>query len=130
MKLYDGGKITAGLIVFVVLMCLPVWYSVASGKTTAPPTLQLPDPQQHPRCVAPVEYMRSSHMTLLNQWRDSVVRNGERVYVADDGTKYNMSLTKTCLGCHANREKFCDECHNYVGLEPYCWKCHVTPKGD
>ena len=69
-------------------------------------------------------------MTLLNQWRDSVVRNGERVYVADDGTKYNMSLTKTCLDCHANREKFCDECHNYVGLEPYCWNCHVTPKGD
>jgi len=130
MKLYDGGRITAGLIVFVVLVCLPVWYSLASGKPTTPPELQMPDPQMHPRCVAPVEYMRSSHMTLLNQWRDSVVRNGERVYVADDGTKYNMSLTKTCLDCHANREKFCDECHNYVGLEPYCWNCHVTPKGD
>ena len=127
MKLYDGGRITAGLIVFVVLVCLPVWYSLASGKPTTPPELQMPDPQMHPRCVAPVEYMRSSHMTLLNQWRDSVVRNGERVYVADDGTKYTMSLTKTCLDCHSNREKFCDECHTYMGLEPYCWKCHVTP---
>ena len=127
MKLYDGGKVGAGLIVFVVLACLPLWYSMASGKPTTPPKLQLPDPKIHPRCVAPVEYMRSSHMTLLNQWRDSVVRNGERVYVADDGAKYNMSLTKTCLDCHSNREKFCDECHTYMGLEPYCWKCHVTP---
>jgi len=29
-----------------------------------------------------------------------------------------MSLSQTCLGCHSNKEKFCDACHNYSGSSP------------
>jgi [DsrC]-trisulfide reductase subunit J len=125
MKLYDGGKVIVALILFLVVACLPLWYNLASGKTTAPPELQLPDPEVHPKCVAPVEFMRGSHMRLLNEWRDAVVRDGERVYEAFDGTKYNMSLSGTCLGCHGKREEFCGKCHGFVGVEPYCWDCHT-----
>ena len=38
-----------------------------------------------------------------------------------------MSLTNTCLGCHSNKAQFCDQCHNYLEVTPYCWDCHVDP---
>ena len=128
MKLYDGGKITVALIAFVVVVSLPLWYNLASGKEAVRPELPMPDPAVHPNCVAPVEYMRGSHMQLLNEWRDSVVRDGERVYEAFDGKKYNMSLSRTCLGCHGAREQFCGQCHGFMGVKPYCWECHTDPQ--
>jgi hypothetical protein len=69
--------------------------------------------------------MRADHMTLLNEWRDLVVRENQRTYTATDGTEYEMSLTKTCLDCHSNKEEFCDKCHTYADVSPYCWDCHV-----
>ena len=38
------------------------------------------------------------------------------------------SLTNTCIRCHSNKDKFCDECHHFAGVQPYCWACHVMPK--
>ena len=130
MKLYDGGKIIAGLVVFVGLVGLPLWYNTTVGESVGRPQLELPDPQQHANCVAPVEEMRASHMDLLNQWRNAVVRDGERVYTAFDGTQYEMSLSQTCMDCHSSKENFCDRCHNYVGVTPYCWDCHEAPRGE
>lgn len=130
MKMYNGGLITAGLALFLVLVTLPFWYNVTMGESAARPELEMPDPKQHPKCVAPLEQMRSSHMDILDNWRNSVVRDGERFYTAADGTKYEMSLTKTCLDCHANKEKFCDRCHDYMGVKPYCMDCHNVPQGD
>jgi hypothetical protein len=76
-------------------------------------------------------YMKSWHMDLLNTWRDDVVREGKRIHVSRDyGTRYEMSLTKTCLGCHSNKKKFCDQCHDYIGVEPYCWDCHIEREGN
>jgi hypothetical protein len=34
----------------------------------------------------------------------------------------------TCLECHSNKTKFCDQCHNYLDVQPYCWDCHLVPK--
>jgi hypothetical protein len=39
-----------------------------------------------------------------------------------------MSLTGTCLDCHSDKEKFCDACHTYSAVDPYCWDCHVIPE--
>jgi cytochrome c oxidase subunit 2 len=39
-----------------------------------------------------------------------------------------MSLQNTCMHCHSNKQKFCDECHTYVAVKPYCWDCHIAPK--
>ena len=39
-----------------------------------------------------------------------------------------MSLSQSCLGCHSNKEQFCDACHNYAGVKPNCWSCHIVPK--
>jgi hypothetical protein len=80
------------------------------------------------QCVMPTEYMRAEHMQLLDLWRHSVVRNAERVYVNPSGKEFTMSLSNTCLDCHNNKADFCDKCHAYASVTPYCWDCHVDPK--
>ncbi len=124
--MFDTGKIIVGLIVFLVLISFPLWYNVAKGKAGYVPELEKPTTAD--RCLAETDYMTSNHMNLLNEWRDLVVRNGQRVYVDSRGVKYEMSLSNTCLNCHTNKDKFCDRCHDYMGVQPYCWDCHVDPK--
>ena len=126
--MYDGGKVILGLAIFVLLVLFPFIYTNAAGGGAVKP-----DPQKPARggdCVESTEYMKAWHMDLLNTWRDSVVRESNRVYVASDGEKHNMSLTRTCMDCHDDKSKFCDECHNYAGVSPYCWDCHNEPKKD
>jgi hypothetical protein len=124
--MYDAGKVILGLIVFIVLITFPTWYNVATGKATYVPDLE--KPVKGETCIADIQYMQANHMDLLNQWRDAVVRQGTRVYTAPDGKKYNMSLSLTCLDCHSNKDKFCDRCHDYMGVDPYCYDCHIIPE--
>ena len=130
MKLYDGWKIIAGILVFLIVAGIPFWYG--RGKTVAPPDLKLDTPAierlQEKLCVEPTPYMRANHMKLLTAWRDSVVREGKRTYTAANGKVYQISLTGTCLECHSNKDKFCDRCHNYAGANPACWNCHIIPE--
>jgi hypothetical protein len=39
-----------------------------------------------------------------------------------------MSLSDTCLDCHSKKDQFCDACHTYSAVDPYCWTCHVVPE--
>jgi hypothetical protein len=72
--------------------------------------------------------MKSGHMQLLDDWRDSAVRDGKRIYEGADGRRHYISLQRTCMHCHSNKKKFCDECHSYMAVKPYCWDCHIEPK--
>ncbi len=123
--MYDGGRIVAGLGVFLLLVLFPVWRPalVPPGE---PPDPKVSDPAQE--CVAPAETMRATHMQILNEWRTTVVRTGVRSYVGDDGTTVRMSLTGTCLNCHQNKSEFCDRCHTYLAVTPPCWNCHLEPE--
>jgi hypothetical protein len=123
--MFNAGKIFLGLGVFAAVVTAPVWYSVAHGKGS-PPELQRP--VEGKECVEPTAFMRAKHMELLDSWRDSVVRKAEHVYVASDGKHHDMSLTGTCLRCHAEPAKFCTRCHEYSGVEVYCWDCHQQKK--
>jgi len=127
--MYDAQKIVPGLLVFLVLMTFPVWFN--KGKAAPPPNLALNTPAiqqlKDKRCVESKDYMSADHMQLLDSWRRAVVREGDRFYRASDGKEYAMSLSGTCLGCHSNKEQFCDRCHNYEGVKPTCWSCHVVP---
>ena len=123
--MYDTPKVLLGLVIFFVLITFPIWYNTAGGTADYVPVLE--KAVKGTTCVADTTYMKTSHMDLLNQWRDEVVRYNQRVYVAPDGTEYNKSLTHTCLDCHADKEQFCDKCHNYLKVDPYCWDCHVVP---
>jgi hypothetical protein len=122
----DRPVIVLGLLVFVALFSFPLWHAHASRTAAAAPAIKLPEKQT--QCVAPVEYMRASHMQMLVSWREDAVRGDHRQFTAFNGKAYDKSLTRTCLGCH-NKADFCDRCHTYSGVSgPYCWDCHVDPK--
>jgi hypothetical protein len=123
----DRIWIFASLAVFATVLTAPIWYARVVTKPAAkPPNLVLPANQRE--CVAPAGTMRATHVQILVNWREDVVRRGERRYVAYDGSVYEKSLTHTCLGCH-NKAEFCDRCHAYSGISALtCWNCHNEPQ--
>ena len=145
--MYDGQKIIVGLLVFIALASIPLWYTPAAGKAYEAPDIKLPEGE----CVESRDYMRSSHMEVLNDWRDSVVRLGNRIHVFKSGKRYLKTLTgsanpppvpkgsplsgvdrRGCLGCHGQvaepgqsaAESFCVKCHQTAAVEVTCWDCH------
>jgi hypothetical protein len=124
----DRPVIFAGLFLFVGLVTAPFWYGGARKDLSHVPDLKLPTNAK--QCVAPLNYMRNSHMQLLVNWRDEVVRDNQRQFTAYNGKVYDKSLTRTCLTqCHTNKAEFCDRCHTYAGVSgPYCWDCHIDTK--
>lgn len=129
--MYNGGKIIIGIIIFVILFTSPFWSNFLSSAPKEKPE-PIP-PTQYKECVADKDYMTANHMDLLNQWRDLVVRSDTRFLKVNgkelmlNGKPAEMSLSKTCIGCHTSKKDFCDKCHNYLGVTPYCWDCHVDP---
>ena len=120
----DRPVIYGGLAVFVVVITLPFWRGLESGVTTKGPELARPATAR--QCVASTEFMRSSHMLLLMEMRDQAVRQGNPVYVGAGHGTYTISLTGTCLEqCHGSKADFCDRCHDYAGVSPSCWSCHL-----
>ena len=122
--MYDAGKIIPGLIVFVGLMLFAIYYNVGNKIEDPKPE----KPVGYTSCVLPLEEIRAEHMVLLNEWRDEVIREGKREKVEAGGKMYEKSLQNGCMHCHTSQEKFCDECHKYASVNPYCWDCHVTPE--
>ena len=124
----DKGKIIGGLVVFLVLVTFPLWNTVVAGDEVAMPELEYPIGET--QCIEDTEFMRANHMDILNQWRNSLVRDGETEYTSTSGQQYTKSLTGTCMDCHDNRDTFCTTCHDYSNVTPKCWDCHVEPRGN
>jgi hypothetical protein len=123
----DKGRILVGLAVFLALVTFPVWYNLFAGQPPAPPEPKLPIGGG--QCVQDTATMRTDHMALLMEWRDDAVRSNDRIFTTSDGRRYYKSLSATCMSCHAEKSEFCDKCHNYAAVSPYCWDCHVEPTG-
>jgi hypothetical protein len=124
--MYDGKMIIPGLVIFLALVTAPLWYNAASGKMSYAPKPEIPADKKE--CVEPKAFIRINHKNLLEDWKTSVVRNGARIYHASNKKTYNMSLTRTCMNCHKDKTKFCDQCHTYMGVTNKCWDCHIYPK--
>lgn len=125
--MYDSTKVLTGIVVFLILLTSPLWWNLATGSEVTVPDLELP--QGKAGCVLPKGEMRATHMSLLNDWRDLVVREDDRDMTTWDGRTVRRSLTGSCLGCHTDKAAFCDRCHDYTAVDPYCWDCHVIPEG-
>lgn len=152
--MYDGAKIIAGLVIGVGLLMAPFFYNAGKAAKAPEPELTA-KAKEAGECVAPRDYMARYHMQLLDDWRNTAVRGGERYYDTSEKTLhlqvledivdasasagerhynpvkqkiYYKSLQLTCLDCHSNKSKFCDQCHNYIGVTPYCWECHLQPE--
>ncbi|ADH86965.1 sulfate reduction electron transfer complex DsrMKJOP subunit DsrJ [Desulfurivibrio alkaliphilus] len=122
--MYGSGRIIPALIIFVGLMTFPIWYN--AGKAQQPPVLVLPT--EHTECVRDAQYMRESHMVLLHEWRDDILRkSGPRSGVTASGMQYQRSLQQGCMSCHYDKKNFCDQCHDYTAVVPDCWACHLEP---
>lgn len=141
MKIYDGGKIFVGLIIFIGLVTSPFLLNIVKSNIVRDPKAAEIMQSMGLQCVEKKIFMRANHMQLLDEWRDSVVRKGNRLYKASDGKNYVMSLQNTCLNCHSAKNEVCnachnniaikhtcDGCHNSVAVKPYCWDCHIAPK--
>jgi len=134
MKLYDGGKIIVGLAIFLAFALFPFYNNIGKVNAKPEPKTDTPAIQEWEKqygkkeCVESKEYMRAEHMQMLNNWRDAVVRETYREYVSmTSGKHFNMSLQNGCMKCHSNKKQFCDQCHNYMAVKPYCWDCHIQP---
>lgn len=120
----DKKLIVTGLVIFFIIVLFPFWYN--RGKAVPPPELKLTEKAKAAKeCVRSTDYMRSEHMKLLDLWRESVVREDDRIYTNPKGKQFVMSLSNTCLDCHSNKAEFCDKCHTYASVRPYCWDCHI-----
>lgn len=123
-KIYNKGLIFAGLIIFLIVAASPFLSNF--GKAAPVPELVLTKKAEAAKtCVLPKAAMKTEHMKLLNDWRNTVVREAKRIYVNSEGKEFNMSLSNGCLDCHSNKAEFCDRCHNYASVTPYCWDCHI-----
>jgi hypothetical protein len=105
----------------IVVILVPIFYSVFGGVAgddgDSPPFLVMPDPK-YEQCVKETTYMRFHHWELLRQVREEYVRHGIRGDISLHG----------CRECHADREQFCNQCHNAVNLKPDCFGCHYYPE--
>ncbi|TAN43324.1 MAG: menaquinol oxidoreductase [Nitrospirae bacterium] len=130
--MYNSGKIIPGIIIFLAIVTFPFWSNAGKTNVKPEPKIDTPAIQQMPegerKCIESKEFMKAGHMQMLNDWRDSVIRGGDRVFVSSTGKHYNMSLQNECLRCHSNKKDFCDKCHKYLAVKPYCWDCHIEPK--
>lgn len=129
--MYDENKIIPIIIVFVILVTFPLWYNLGKAAPAPDPKIDTPVIQAmtDKKCIEPKETMKTTHMKILDEWRNDVVRGDyNRQMTTADGRVFEKSLQNGCMKCHSNKTKFCDQCHNYMEVKPFCWDCHIAPK--
>ena len=115
------------MIIFIGLATFPFLLGMGGSDEKVPRPAVLT--AKGDKCVESAAFMRANHMQMLDEWRDEVVRDNNRTYTSVAyGTTFHKNLSDTCMDCHSNKAEFCDSCHDYSSVKPYCWECHVEPK--
>ena len=110
------------IVVALGLMAVPLLFAVAGFAARPPaPSPWLAPARAQTTCILPREQMRYQHMTHLKSMRDRVVRQGDRRGIGGE----NPQGITGCRNCHAQREHFCDRCHEQAGVAPDCFGCHA-----
>jgi hypothetical protein len=113
------NKGTVAVVTLAIVVLLPIaYYAIRDAfAQNAEQFLENPEPK-YTECVRDTLYMRYHHMDLLKEIREQVVREG----VLSDVTLAD------CRKCHADRARFCNQCHNSVNLHLDCFGCHNYPE--
>jgi hypothetical protein len=101
----------------VTLVVLPLAVTLLGRALARPSAEPFLEKAAREGCVEDPAWMRAHHMDLLFDLRDQVVR---------DGVRGERSL-EACQECHLHHDRFCDRCHERVGLDPGCFDCHAWP---
>jgi hypothetical protein len=117
----DRVVVISGLAALVAVTTSPLWLGPRQGL---PP---LGRPAGEEPCIEPSAAMRRDHPAILARWRDAVVREGRQTLRSSEGRTVRMSLSDGCLGCHTEPAAFCDRCHEWAGVRPGCFACHLRP---
>lgn len=124
----------AALLLAILLTgAWPAGPSAAQTSTAAVGAQRTPIPApakgQGEACVAPTDWMRRYHMTVLTHQRDKTVHSGDRTGRFD---------LKGCIACHAVKgsdgqavtvsdpKHFCRSCHDYAAVAVDCFSCHAS----
>ncbi|MEW6020113.1 MAG: hypothetical protein AB1760_18805 [Pseudomonadota bacterium] len=129
-------KAIIATLVFLVIVTLPFIVSAAKGNIGDIENLEELEKRinENPtevakrdgatQCVEKTDYMRVNHMQILKEERVNYVRHDL------ENDKHSI---KGCFTCH-DYDEFCQECHNYNGVEPGCLSqtggCHSTEQPD
>jgi hypothetical protein len=104
-----------------LVMAVPLLYAVvtfAGRSQAAGPFLE--PAKRGSSCVFPAATARYEHGKQLRRLRDQVVRDGQRGAL---GGARPQGMT-SCRGCHAQRQQFCDRCHERASVGLDCFACH------
>jgi len=102
----DRPLILAGLTLFVGLVTTPSGTALSTEKRPSPLRRSNSLPGKAVRRAT--SYMRSSHMRLLEDWRNEAVRDGQRQFVAFNGKTYDKNPNPHLRhACHTDRKEFC-----------------------
>ncbi len=116
----DVGKVIGAIAIAAAVGAGPLWRGTIRRSKVDQPAL----PTGFGPCLEPKDSMRTSHPARLSMWRDQAVRQGQRTYRTTDGRDLRIGLAGTCLGCHGEASRFCDRCHDQIGVVLSCWQCH------
>jgi hypothetical protein len=88
--MYNKSLVLTIIVVVLLIVVTPFLYWRVSPGALLPPKPE-PPPGGEKRCVESTDFMRKHHVDLLEEWRQSVVREGHVKYVASDGKEYDES---------------------------------------
>ena len=116
-----------GVLIFLALFTFPV-VERASARRPGSPRSSCPSEQA-------VRGPQGVHADLPHAPADRLAREGgaqRRPHLHGlrrHAAQHEPDQRPACE-CHTDKAEFCDRCHNYAGVNPYCWDCHTVPEGE
>jgi hypothetical protein len=76
--MYDGGKIITGLVIALAFLTFPFWWNKGQAAQPKPVPVITDQTKAMGPCIQPKEKMITTHMQILDDWRNKVVRDAQR----------------------------------------------------
>ena len=109
-----------------------LFFAALAPAVNAEDLVPTPPKGKGEHCVAPTEFMRRNHMSMMKHQRDETVHEGVR------GKPFSIA---GCMDCHAvkgadgqpvtyaDSKHFCRSCHDFAAVSIDCFQCHSSRPG-